>query len=459
MCISFLLIFTAVSFSQTNLSELQKQLPNTVQDNPGLLKQITQTLERDISLNPDLVAYRVNYYKKLFNEGVKDNELNGLNNLRMQTVEYYQNKNRWIEKEKQRINNSSYSPFYKSKAIEFISEYYSEIIDTNIKAVYDLNPNYVDYFSAIALGTNNLGDYNPSIDYTKSKKAIEKVIKDSQIEKLESIVNDVEVIEPLENILNYWYLFPNDGYKNEFVLSEIILKYYQSEHCLTGFLSNEILFGINFFQIKEEIDIKSSGSIIPNDQILGDVKNATQFNLSFNHKIFLADNLTPFSFITLGAGVGVSLDAKTEIKDNLIVYQKDPLPNNGFISQTWNASEIIFKDPFRAAVFLKGNTPVLFFNRNIFIQLGFVSGINLTSYKLQYRYSYDKVQVVWDENQQRFISTLLERKIGEQAAEENSKSKFFVYPTVDLSLFSFTPILFQVSAGYNFVSAKIGYGF
>lgn len=105
----------------------------------------------------------------MFDEGIKDNVQNGLNNLRLQTIEYIQQRNRWIDKEKEIINNTSFALAYKIKAVDFISDFYSEIIDTNIKADYSLEQNYVDYYSTIALGTKNLGDYNPSEDYTKVK--------------------------------------------------------------------------------------------------------------------------------------------------------------------------------------------------------------------------------------------------------------------------------------------------
>lgn len=453
-----LIFYPFVGLPQSNLSDLQKQLPKTVQENPGLLKQITLTLQRDISLNPELVAYRITYYKKLFDEGIQDNDLNGLNNLRMLTVEYYQKRNNWIDKEKEIIENTLYSSEYKIKAVNFISGFYSEIKDTNGKADYNLDKNYVDYFSSIALGTQNLDVYNFTVDYTKSKNAIEKFIRDSQIERVASIGTKDQELEPIENLLNYWYLFPNDDQSYDFVVSDLVLKYFESEYNLNNFPLSEIFIGINFFQIKEHLDIKSSGNIIPNDLIIGDVKNSTQLNLSLNYKIMMNDNLKPFSFFTIGFGAGISLDAKTDVKNDIIVYQKDPLQNSDFVSQTWNVNELISKDPFRASIYFKATTPALFIDRNLFIQIGLISGINFSSYNLQYDYSYDKVQVLWNESLQRFVSTLLERKIGEQAAEENNQIKFFIYPTIDLSLYSINPILLQFSVGYNFISAKIGYG-
>lgn len=289
------IMFSTVGFSQSKLADIQKQLPITIQENPDLLRQITLTLRRDISLNPELVAYRITYYKKLFDEGIQDNDLNGLNNLRMLTVEYYQKRNEWIDKEKEIIENTLYSSEYKIKAVNFISSFYSEIKDTSGKADYNLDKNYVDYFSAIALGTQNLGEYNFNVDYTKSKNAIEKIIRDSQIERAASIGTKNQELESLENLLGYWYLFPNDDRSNDFVVSVLLLKYFESEYNLNGFPLSEIFLGINFFQIEEHLDIKSSGKIIPNDLIIGDIKNSTQLNLSLNYKIMLNDNLKPFS--------------------------------------------------------------------------------------------------------------------------------------------------------------------
>ena len=459
LLLGIITIFSFVCFSQTNLTELQKQLPETVRENPELLKQISQTLQRDISLHPDLVAYRVSYYRKLFDEGIRDNELNGFNNLRLQTLEYYNKRNTWIENGKEIINRSSYSSNYKIKAIDVISEFYTEVRDTNIKADYNLDKNYVDYFATIALGSQNIGNYNPGTDYSKSRSSIEKIFKDNQTEKINFIGTKDDLVEPVDDIMNYWYLFPNNDVKKDFIVTDLLLKYFESKYNISDLPLNDIFIGLSFFQIKEEMDIKSSGNIIPNNLVLGNIKNATQLNLTFNKKFMIKDNLVPFAFLSVGLGGGLSFDAKTENKEELIVYQKDQLPDNGFVSQTWNITDMISKDPLRASAFIKITTPVLFFNKNIFFQIGFISGIDYASYKLQYSYSYDKVQVVWDESLQRFVSTLLERKIGEKAAEENSQTKFYIYPTVDLVLYSLNPVLFQFSAGYNFISAKIGYGF
>lgn len=457
--VGFLIIFSFECFTQSNLTELQKQLPKAVQENSILLKQITQILERDISLNPDLVAYRINYYKKLFDEGVRDNELNGRNNLRLQTSESYQKRNKWIENEIERINRSSYYPMYKLEAIKFFDDFYSEVIDTNVKAVYGLNPNYVNYFSSIALGTKNLGEYKPDTDYTKSKNAIEKGIKDLQFEKMESIKNNIEIIEPLENILNNWYLFPNDGLEGDLGLSDLLLKHIESLYKFENLYGNEIFFGVSYYQIQEKLDINSSGSLIPEGTHLGEMKNNNQISLMVNHKFMFSDYYKLFSFLTVGFGASITINPQTNIREKFIIYERTPLSNGGFISDTWNMNNFISSNNFRSSLFVKGSTPVLFFNKNNFIEIGFITGLNYCSLNLNYDYTYDKVQVLWDENLQRYVSTLLDRKLGLQDFEETNSSKFFIFPTVELSIYSYNPILLQVSAGYNFISAKIGYGF
>lgn len=458
-CFTVFIMFSSVSFSQSNLSDLQKQLPRTVRENPDLLKQITLTLQRDISLNPELVAYRFHYYKKLFDEGIKDNVQNGLNNLRLQTIEYIQQRNRWIDKEKEIINNTSFALAYKIKAVDFISDFYSEIIDTNIKADYSLEQNYVDYYSTIALGTKNLGDYNPSEDYTKSKNAIEKLIREMQIEKLDYIKSEEKTFEPVENILNYWYLFPNYGSKNDFAVSDLLLKYIESLYHFENLPGNEIFVGVNFFQVQEKLNINSSGSTIPKGVFLGDMKNNNQISLILNHRIMFSEYYQLFSFVTFGIGASYSVSPKTSIREKFIIYERIPLSDGGFISETWNMNNFIPSNTFRYSLFIKGSTPILFLNKYNFIEIGFITGLNYCSLNLNYDYSYDKIQVLWDNNLQRYVSTSLERKLGLQDSEEINSNEFFIYPTVDLSINSFDPFLLQVSAGYNYISTKIGYGF
>lgn len=453
------LLFSALTFPQTDLTDLQKQLPKTVKENPELLEQITFTLQRDISLNPELVAYRIDYYKKLFDDGMKDNDKNGLNNLRLQTLEYYQKRNKWIDNEKEIIKNSISSSSYKIKTNEIISDYYSAIIDTTVKAIYNLDRNYVDYFSAIALGTQNLGDYSLTTDYTKIKNAIEKVIRDNQIEKLNYIGNDVELIGPIETILNYWYLFPNNDLKEDFVVSDLLLKHIELFYKFDNLSENEIFLGINFFQIQEKLNINSSGSTIPEGAFLGEMKTNNQISLIVNHKFMLSDYYRLFSFVTFGIGASISINPQTTIKENFINYKRVPLSEGAFISETWNMNNFTESNSFKYSIFIKGSTPIFFLNKYNFIEIGFITGLNYCSLNLNYDYTYDKVQVLWDDNLQRYVSTLLDRKLGLQDSEEISSTKFFIYPNVDLSFYSFSPVLLQFSVGYNFLSAKVGYGF
>lgn len=122
-------------------------------------------------------------------------------------------------------------------------------------------------------------------------------------------------------------------------------------------------------------------------------------------------------------------------------------------------NNFIPSNTFRYSLFIKGSTPILFLNKYNFIEIGFITGLNYCSLNLNYDYSYDKIQVLWDNNLQRYVSTSLERKLGLQDSEEINSNEFFIYPTVDLSINSFDPFLLQVSAGYNYISTKIGYGF
>src|SRR5690606_17401100 len=164
MCRIFFVLFVSVlfstSFPQTNFTHLQKQLPASIQQNPELLKQVTKTLERDMVLNPVLVAYRINYYQNLFDKGIKDNKLNGLDNLKWLTVYYYNKRNNWIEKEKSIIAKSGFNERFKNNAIELLEDYLTDITDSLGLAEMKLEKNLIDYYSAIALGAENLTVYN-----------------------------------------------------------------------------------------------------------------------------------------------------------------------------------------------------------------------------------------------------------------------------------------------------------
>jgi hypothetical protein len=457
--VSFIIVLFSTSFSQTNLAYLQKQLPQSIQQNPELLKQVTKTLERDIILNPSLVAYRVNYYNNLFDNGIKDNGLNGLDNLKLLTVYYYKERNKWIENEKNVIAKSSFNESYKNNSIGLLEDYLTEIVDSLELAQMNLEKNFIDYFAAIAMGTENLGDFSPTVDYSINRIGSQEIIINSYIEKTNWIKNEKLLDEPVEKILDYWYLFPNETQNNKFYVSDYLLEYYKSLYSTKSFDLNSAYLGASFFYLKEELDVSSSNSQISSDLVFGRIKNATQINFSFNRKFLFSENLSPFSFFTTGLMAGFSMDAKDEDIDPKIDYTREPLSNGGFISQTRNISNISISEIFKTSFYLKGSVPVLFFNKHAFIELGFITGVNINTYKLDYEYQYDKVQVVWNESLQRYVSTLLERDFSGPQTERNTSSEFIFYPNVDLTIQNFNPIALQVSMGYNYVSAKVGYAF
>lgn len=463
MCRIFFVLFVSVlfstSFPQTNFTHLQKQLPASIQQNPELLKQVTKTLERDMVLNPVLVAYRINYYQNLFDKGIKDNKLNGLDNLKWLTVYYYNKRNNWIEKEKSIIAKSGFNERFKNNAIELLEDYLTDITDSLGLAEMKLEKNLIDYYSAIALGAENLTVYNPEMDYSTNLLGAQEIIVNSYIERTEWIRNEKLTDQPVEKIMDYWYLFPNEIQTNKFFVSDYLLEYYNSLYSAKSFKLSGVYLGASFFYLKEELNVNTVNSQISSDLAFGQIKNAAQINFSFMHKVLLAENLSPFSFISIGLMAGLSLDAKEEDIGPKIDYTKEPLSNGGFISQTRNISNISVSEIFKTSFYVKSAVPILFFNKNAFIELGFITGVNISSYKLEYEYQYDKVQVAWNENTQRYVSTLLERDFSGPQSERNTSSEFIFYPNVDLTIQNFNPIAIQFSMGYNYISAKFGYTF
>lgn len=459
LIVFLVIVLFSTSFPQTNLAYLQRQLPQSIQQNPEILKQVTKTLERDIILNPNLVAYRVNYYRNLFDNGIKDNDLNGLNNLKLLTAYYYNERNKWIENEKNAIARSSFIESYKNNSIELLENYLTEIMDSLELAQMNLEKNFIDYFAAIVFGAENLGDFNPTVDYSANRIGSQEIIIDSYIEKSNLIKSEKLLDEPVEKILDYWYLFPNETRNNKFYVSDYFLEYYKSLYSSKSFDLNSVYLGASFFYLTEELNAYTSNPEISSDLAFGKIKSATQIIFSFNHKFLFSENLSPLSFFTIGLIAGVSIDAREEDTGPKIDYSRELLSNGGFISQTRYISNISISEIFKTSFYLKGSMPVLFFNKHAFVELGFITGVNIITYRLDYEYQYDKVQVVWNEYLQRYVSTLLERDFSGPQTERNTSAEFIFYPNVDLTIQNFNPIALQISMGYNFVSVKAGYTF
>lgn len=95
----------------------------------------------------------------------------------------------------------------------------------------------------------------------------------------------------------------------------------------------------------------------------------------------------------------------------------------------------------------------------MYLEVGSKFGLDFYSYLLNSEYSYGKVEVVWDPNQQQYIRNILQSVPSGNSSEKKTISKFKLYPTADLTVKKFNPIIIQFSVSYNYFSAKIGYNF
>jgi hypothetical protein len=447
------------AFSQSSLKVLQKQLPETVQSNPELLKQITSTLQRDLQLNPDLLAYRIRYYQKLFDEGIQDNDLNGLNNLRLLTAYFYQERNFWLKNEKQIVTRSKYLDSYKQNALNILDSYFRRITEDLGPAKMDIDKNLVDFYAAIALGAENLGNYDSSLDYSNYRAGYNAVIINSFVEKKELLKKGFSIDEPIEKVMEYWYLFPNDNGEDKFSPGSYFMEYFGSKYSVVDFSRIGLYVGSSFFHLKETINVNSQDSFISSEPLLGEVSNSTLINIAASYRFLLAENIGPASFFTIAISAGLSLDPNQSKNDSLIVYKREPLPNNGFISDTWDVDVLDITDISRTSLSLKVAMPVLFFNKDLFVEIGFISGYNFATYTIKYQYQYTKTKVEWDPNFQRFFSSNLDRQISGPLSESYSSSKFIFYPNIDLTIQNYKPLVLQVSLGYNYTSLNVGFTF
>lgn len=453
----FLISFNA--FSQSSLKVLQKQLPETVQSNPELLKQITSTLQRDLQLNPDLLAYRIRYYQKLFDEGIQDNDLNGLNNLRLLTAYFYQERNFWLKNEKQIVTRSKYLDSYKQNALNILDSYFRRITEDLGPAKMDIDKNLVDFYAANALGAENLGNYDSSLDYSNYRAGYNAVIINSFIEKKELLKKGVSIDEPIEKIMEYWYLFPNDNGEDKFSPGSYFMEYFGSKYSVEDFSKIGFYVGSSFYHLKETIDIISENSIIPGETLLGKINNSNLINISASYRFLLSENIGPAYFFTIAINAGLNLEPTHSKIDSIIVYKRSSLPNNGFISDTWDIDILDINDISRSTLSLKATTPVFFFNKDLFAEVGFITGFKFASYKISYQYDYSKTKVEWNSYTQRYVSSSLDRQISGPETESYSQSDLFIYPTIDITIDLFKPLSLQFSVSYNYSLLSAGFIF
>jgi hypothetical protein len=445
------------SFSQLNQSFLQKQLPQAIQSNSELLKQVSQTLQRDVSLYPDILAYRLNYYKRLFIQGIKDNNENGLNNLNLITAHYYNMRNEWIRNQQQVITYITFNNNYKELSIDFLENFYVEIADSLNQPELYLDKNIVDYYALFAFDDQIIEKYDSHIDYSPERNKIQENILEDYIKELnERGKNRPE--EFLEKLIDHWYLF-DENLANQKIISDYILNYFSSLYSIDKLSVNTLYIGATYFVLNDGIDIKFNQPINSTENIIGSLSKTVLVDLDISHKFPLKDELSILSFLNIGLSVSSILSQNVKGIEPKMVYFRNIEEKPEYISETWTFNQLSINDIQAFSTNLQASMPIVFFKNYMYLEVGAKFGFDFYTYSLNTKYSYGKVEVVWDPNQQRYIRNILESVPSGNSSEKKIISNFILYPTIGFTVDKFNPILIQFSASYNNISAKVGCSF
>lgn len=155
-------------------------------------------MQRDISLHPDILAYRLNYYDGLFNLGIKDNNENGLNNLNLITAHFYKMRNVWVRNQQQIISTIEYNNNYKNLSLWFVRKllfWNCWLID---KPQLFIDSNLVDYNALFAFGIQNPVEYNQQFDYSKERNKVQNDIIEEYQSKMNKLRSEANIDEPIE---------------------------------------------------------------------------------------------------------------------------------------------------------------------------------------------------------------------------------------------------------------------
>lgn len=455
-----LLLFSlySISFSQIQPSFLQKQLPLSIQSNPEILMQVTQVFHRDASLHPDLIAYRMQYYDRLFNQGIKDNNENGLNNLNLFTAHFYKMRNKWIRNQQQVITNRDFNINYKNLSVDFLENFYAEMADVLDQPELFLDNNIVNYYALFALNDQMPEKYDSKIDYSRERNKIEENILEEYKNELYAGGKNGPQEEFVENLINYWFLF-EENLDNKKIIADYILNYFSSLYSINKLSLNTVFVGATYFVLDDGIDIKFNQPLNSTENIIGSLSKTAHVDLNINHKIPLKDELSIFSFLNIGLSGSFMLSQNVKGIEPKMVYFRNTEENPDYISETWTFSQLSIRDIQAFSTNLQASIPIVFFKNYMYLEVGAKFGFDFYSYSLNSKYSYGKVEVVWDPNQQRYIRNVLESVPSGNSSEKKTISKFILYPTLGFTIDKFNPFSIQFLVSYNNISAKVGYSF
>lgn len=256
----------------------------------------------------------------------------------------------------------------------------------------------------------------------------------------------------IDDLLDKWYLLLK--YENQLPpVAEIIMEHFKNKYSLYRSAIFGLSVGGSYYWSTRKVDAYFNQPEINRNYTLTNINYSNYICSQFSYKYFLKPYLTYFSFIDISLIGQLGISPKIPEKQSSFVDKVDIISDELYSYDQTIVGQFNIQSKNQIAFMLKTTTPFLFVDYNIFMNIGFLTGIRYSSYDFELNYYYRKFE--------RYIEngTVQYRVIRENRSEllslSNSSSEFIIAPVCDINII-LSSFAFQLTVTSTDASLKAG---
>ena len=392
LLINIFFYLSSVSPAQVDYLELYKEFfPQSEFKNKSEEDNFNEVLSSLAAVNPDLLYYYFEhfYHLKYLHITNPDSNFSSILNYKIKISR--EKKSDWAKFQLKNIDERIDLRIKRNKMASYIDDFI--LSPQNIKIpdfILPVDSNKLNYINFIYYSNSSKEKYDNKTNYFEICKASIKRLVDmlnKQVDEFDKLSKS-EKIEFIEEATNYWELLDtknNNRYNiaTNFELYELLIKTFDDDFKTnSAFLfeanvhlnTDEIIFERNF---PYEAQYFTGGSVLFNFQPMFRLK--PMFDIGIGYKLKLREENTIFSYVDFKIFYVKSNTARDDTLRNMVILESSGIkPNEWRFTQEVVLSDItnLKHNSFGAGLY----TPVFYFWRDAFIELGLFTTYNILSY-------------------------------------------------------------------------------
>jgi hypothetical protein len=451
-------LFSCSNIFSQNLSALFKNdLPKDI-NKYFTEESVNDILIQDAELNPELLYWRINFFKVLVENNATDNDKNGLNHINKMVYDNRLEKNDFLNEIKKRAGENV-SAEYKRKINDILDEHILNypLASGRKDNVPDYDANKVYFITAKYFS----GDPELSYNWEKVYQGLAVENEHLLTEKLKQKMSEMKsqhgmiTIEYVECLIKNWRLVKY----NQGILGDMfspIREYIDQKYSIQKLGRLDITLGYAYTLNDSWYSNDVTFPFINKSDHLSESKNYPSFTLQADYKILLKEYVFFLSYINLGLRFSTASSPSIDHNDFAFYQRYNDINWANYSSLDFKANNIKLSEQKYYSFFGKISLPVFIISPDLILQAGIQTGINYYLADVSYNYSF--INTVFTYNSLDYYKYVyLQRDLNVSKSESISRYSFGIYPIFELNYNLLKNVIVKLAtSGYNYFSLNAG---